>query len=463
MPDFYAYCSPEALDNSAGCNAEALKAIDQARGTEPVGALKFDLAKFLKLSEPDQLFAIADMERVSRGEAPMAALTTQLDKVAQSGANANRDPELSGETLTGGAEIHSWGSNWAGGTESVLGTDDGWMYDDGPGGFNGDCTTPKSPGCWGHRDNILGLWPKALTGCPTGSSQLMMGAAYARTSSAYRTSFAEIFVAACGPKPTDEAYTWAQARAAIAVTPVSDVGIASSPDGRGYLVVSSAGKVSASGDAHGAGDLSAKSLPAPIVAIAVDDANGGYWLAGSNGEVYPFGHAPFHGDLRFDHVAKPVVGIAVDKATNGYWLVTSNGAVFNFDAPKLGGASTGKLPSPIVTMIADPVTDGYWLVGGDGSVYPFGSVKSWGSETGKHLPAAIVAAGVTKDGRGYFLVTRNGSVYHFGDAVPRGSEAGKRLPAPVTSFAPTPSSTGYWLLGASGVVYPFDVALSSRV
>jgi len=458
IPNFYESCTGGQLDNSARCNSQALKAIDQARGTEPVGPLEFNLAKFLKLSVPEQLFAIADLERVSRGEPPVAALTTQLDNVAQAGANASTDPYLSASTLSGGAQVHAWGSNWAGGTESALGSDDGWMYDDGPGGFNGDCTPTNMSGCWGHRDNILGLYSQDLAsgGCSSGQSQLVMGAAYALTSSAYLTSFAEIFVAACGAKPTDEVYTWAQAEAAISVSPATAVGIASGTNGKGYFVVNSAGKLSVAGDAHSAGDLSDSPLVAPIVAIAVDEAGTGYWLVGANGEVYPFGKAPVHGDLRRDHLTEPVVGIAVDRATGGYWLVTSNGAVFSFDAPYHGGVSTKKLPKPIVAIIADPVAAGYWLVGSDGSVYPFGRVKSWGSEAGKPLPAAIVAAAVTKDGLGYWLAGANGSVFNFGDALFKGSEAGKRLPAPVTAMAALPASTGYWLLGSTGVVYRFD-------
>ena len=31
----------------------------------------------------------------------------------------------------------------------------GWMYYDGPGGYNLDCTSPSDSGCWGHRDAIL--------------------------------------------------------------------------------------------------------------------------------------------------------------------------------------------------------------------------------------------------------------------------------------------------------------------
>ena len=35
------------------------------------------------------------------------------------------------------------------------------MYDDRYQGANGDCKTPHAAGCWGHRDNILGRYPKA--------------------------------------------------------------------------------------------------------------------------------------------------------------------------------------------------------------------------------------------------------------------------------------------------------------
>jgi hypothetical protein len=455
VPNFYASCAPGALDDTTACNSKALEAIDRARGSEPIGPLRFSLAKFLKLSVADQLFAIADLERVSRGEPPMTALTVQLDKVAQAGASLDKDPQVSAVRLSGGANVRAWGSNWAGGTESALGSDDGWMYDDGYGSSNGGCSSPSAEQCWGHRDNILGLWTSDLAGCPSAESQLVMGAAYAK-SSKWATSFAETFVAACGPKPTGEVFTWAEAQAAIVIRRPRQVGIASSADGKGYFIVSSTGKVFVTGDAHSHGGIAARSLRAPIVAIAVDGAKGGYWLVGSNGEVYPFGSAPFYGDLRADHLVHPVVCIAADKRSGGYWLVTSNGAVFSFRAPNYGSASTRKLPGPIVAIIADPVAAGYWLVGGDGSVYRFGRVKSWGSEAGKHLPGAIVAAAATNNGLGYWLAGRNGSVYNFGDAPNEGGDAGKHLPAPVTAMAATPASAGYWLLGATGGVYRFN-------
>jgi hypothetical protein len=215
-PDFYDFCAPDAYDDTVACNSRVLLAIDHARATEPLGPLHFKLQKFLRLSVPEQLFAIANMERVSRGEPPVAALTVQLDEVAETGAVAARDPELSGAPLLGGAEMRAWGSNWADGTESALGADDGWMYDDGYGSSNYDCRSTHAAGCWGHRDNVLRAWSSYLAGCAPADQHLVMGAAYAKAPR-YATSFAEIFVAACGPKPSGEAFTWAQAQAAIGI------------------------------------------------------------------------------------------------------------------------------------------------------------------------------------------------------------------------------------------------------
>jgi hypothetical protein len=215
-PNFYAYCASGALDDTVACNSKALQAINRARASERIGSLRFNLANFLKLSVADQLFVIADLERVSRGEPPMTALTIGLDKVAQAGAGADTDPISSARKLPGGSEVRAWGSNWAGGSENALGSDDGWMYNDGFGSDNGACPYASAAGCWGHRDNILRVWTSDLAGCPAASSQLVMGAAYAR-SSKWTTSFAEIFLAACGPEPTGQVYTWTQAQAAIGI------------------------------------------------------------------------------------------------------------------------------------------------------------------------------------------------------------------------------------------------------
>ena len=62
---------------------------------------------------------------------------------------------------------------------------------------------------------MLGRWSNDLGGCPAGDSRLVMGAAYAKGK--YGASFAEIFVAACGPKPAGEIFTWAEAQSALGI------------------------------------------------------------------------------------------------------------------------------------------------------------------------------------------------------------------------------------------------------
>ncbi len=102
---------------------------------------------FASLSVPEQLLALADIERVDRGLPPAAGLTRRLDLAAQAAAAAASDPI--------GPSGYSWGSNWAGGIRSTVLDDFSWMYDDGFGSQNIACGNPSASGCWGHRNNIL--------------------------------------------------------------------------------------------------------------------------------------------------------------------------------------------------------------------------------------------------------------------------------------------------------------------
>ncbi len=203
-------CQHTTLDDSQACNADVVKAIDNARSVlEGMPSLSLNLSAYDAMTVPEQIFVITDLERTDRGLAPVAGLTTQLDTVAQTGATDGTDPELSSSTLTGGATVTSWASIWAGGTANPLGSDYYWMYDDGPGSPNGSCTTPTSPGCWGHRDAILGTFATC------GQAEQYMGAGDAATGSGYSPSLAAIVVGACGPTPSDVVFTWAQAESLL--------------------------------------------------------------------------------------------------------------------------------------------------------------------------------------------------------------------------------------------------------
>ena len=143
---FSAACS--GVGPVAACNRLALGAIDAARATEGYGPLVLPHG-FAGLGPAAQILAVANAERTSRG-LPALPQSAPLDALAEQGAVAGEDPT--------GPPSHSWASNIAWGYRTALAADYVWMYDDGPGGPNVDCTRAGEPGCWGHRRNVLSPW-----------------------------------------------------------------------------------------------------------------------------------------------------------------------------------------------------------------------------------------------------------------------------------------------------------------
>jgi hypothetical protein len=145
-----------------------LQAIDAARAREGLGPLALPV-NFRDLPAPVQLLVLTDRERTSRGLPPVAGTSPSLLAAARAGAAAARDPLLA-------ATATAWGSIWASSSVSnglVLGAWFGWMYADGWDGaatHNLSCTSPRAPGCWGHRDTILGAWgPRPAVGAAASS------------------------------------------------------------------------------------------------------------------------------------------------------------------------------------------------------------------------------------------------------------------------------------------------------
>jgi len=205
-PDFFASCSFSGgeLDNSEDCTNAALEATNYARSQEDVGAMILP-TNYANLTAAQQLFIVANLERVGRGLPPMLGLVASYNSDAQTGANDDTDP------IGPGSNADLWGSNWAGGYPSVLGSNYGWMYTDGPGGDNIDCTKSNTAGCWGHRDNILGNYSK-YGGTP------LMGAACSLTTSA-SPSMTQLFVEYSSTTPPPMVYTWQEALETIPPSP----------------------------------------------------------------------------------------------------------------------------------------------------------------------------------------------------------------------------------------------------
>jgi hypothetical protein len=186
--------------------AKVIQATTNARAGEGLGPMALP-GNFNALTPAEQLFVITNIERVDRGLPPFVGLVNTFSNDAMSGAQANTDPTPN--QVPAGLRLVAWASNWAE-NGNPLGSNYYWMYDDGVGSGNIDCTAAGQAGCWGHRSNILSLtdYQKQYGGT------LLMGAAeaYGTTGNNWESD-AELLVLATGPIPP-LSYTWAQAVAA---------------------------------------------------------------------------------------------------------------------------------------------------------------------------------------------------------------------------------------------------------
>jgi hypothetical protein len=150
-PAFEAACYSSTP--SAACDTQALSLIDSARSGEGLGPLVLP-ANYSSLPATQQLFVVVNAERTSRGLPAFSGLNASLNSLATSGAQAVTDPN--------GPPGVSWASNLAWGLATPLASDFEWMYDDGIGSNNVDCTTSDTNGCWGHRENVLVSWSGSM-------------------------------------------------------------------------------------------------------------------------------------------------------------------------------------------------------------------------------------------------------------------------------------------------------------
>jgi hypothetical protein len=138
----------DAQPIGAECIAGSVADLDQARADLGLGPYQVP-ADFAALSSAEQALILTDLDRVAYGLAPITGLTSDLSADAARGVQADTDPASTD------ASFGYWTANWAGGYPNIVMAYDAWMYDDGPGSANLDCTVGDQKGCWGHRDDIL--------------------------------------------------------------------------------------------------------------------------------------------------------------------------------------------------------------------------------------------------------------------------------------------------------------------
>jgi ribosomal protein L24E len=449
-PNFLSDCSGTHYDNTTSCTNAVLAAIAGGRAAEGLPGMVLP-TDWYSLTAQQQMFVATNLERTVRGLPPLAGLASALDGAAYNGAASSNDP-----SPPAGFPWSQWGSNWAGAVGNPLEAMYYWMYDDGLGSSNIDCQSAGAPGCWGHRDNVL----LNLTCFPC-----LMGSGFDSTGYQGYPSWAEILVDSSGSPALD--FSWSS------VTPylpsgegltAAAVGIASTPDGGGYWIVSANGGVFPFGDASFYNDLSGIALTKPIVGIAATPDGHGYWLVASDGGLFAFGDAAFYGSMGGHYLTKPVVGIASTPDGHGYWEVASDGGIFAFgDAAFYGSMGGRPLNKPVVGIASAPGGHGYWEVASDGGIFAFGNAPFHGSTGAIVLNKPVVSMSSTADGNGYWLVASDGGIFAFGDAAFRGSTGATPLASPVIGMTAPTQSSGYWLAAGDGGVFSFGVPFHGAI
>jgi hypothetical protein len=452
-PNFLSDCSGSQYDDSSGCVSATLAAIANGRSAEGLPGMVLP-TNWTADSPAQQLFVATNLERTVRGLPPLTAMASSLDQSALIGAEQSNDP-----SPAAGFPWTQWGSNWAGAVGNPLEAIYFWMYDDGLGSSNVDCTPSNTSGCWGHRDNVL--LNLACQPCE-------MGTGFDATGYQGYPGWAELLVDTSGSPGVD--FSWSQvtpylpSNASGSGLTAPATGIASTPGGGGgYWLVSANGGVFAFGNATFYGSLGSVHLSAPIVGIAATPNGGGYWLVGSDGGIFAFGDAGYFGSMGGHPLSKPVVGIASTPNGGGYWEVASDGGIFAFgDAAFYGSMGGHPLNKPVVGIAPAPNGKGYWEVASDGGVFSFGAAPFYGSTGNIALFRPVVAMQSTADGRGYWMVASDGGIFAFGDAPFHGSTGGTVLDSPVMGMT-APSQVGYWLAASDGGVFSFGVPFHGSI
>jgi hypothetical protein len=193
QPNFLLSCSGARYDDSQACVGATLQAIANGRSHEGLPPMELP-SNWGQLSPQQQIFVATNLERTARGLPPMSAMATSLDQDAAQGAAEDIDPGP-----PAGFPYSQWGSNWAGAVGNPLEAIYFWMYDDGQGTANIDCTPSNTSGCWGHRENILLRLP--CTMC-------LMGTGWDGVGYSGDPSMTELLVETSGAPAID--FTWQQ-------------------------------------------------------------------------------------------------------------------------------------------------------------------------------------------------------------------------------------------------------------
>ncbi len=423
-PNFTNLCWNGALTIQQ-CDASTLSAINNAHTQD--GAKPMVLpSNYYALTPQEKQFVLVNLERVDRGLAPIPYLSNRLDAIAQRAIQGNSFADPWSNSLS------AYASNGSGGFSTQLGALYGYMYQDGWGGSaqntgNVDCTSATASGCWGHRENIL---ETVITGpAAMGSGYSVVSQPFDANSVAGRATISTMIIAQYSPPNSDVIMSWASELPYFSSTAPT-------------------GNTTPTGTATPApyGSVT-QALAQPIVGMASTPDGKGYWLVAADGGIFTFGDAAFYGSTGNIHLAQPIVGMASTPDGKGYWLVAADGGIFTFgDAAFYGSTGNIHLAQPIVGMAPTPDGKGYWLVAADGGIFTFGDATFYGSAANNGITATGIIP--SADGKGYSIVSSTGEQFAFGDATAGSAAVANQSLVGIASS----SSGGFYGVTSSGSV-----------
>lgn len=289
-PNYYDTCYVDGSQSKA-CGTTILKQMNAVNKTE--GEKKVVLPPdYYQLTPGEQVFVVTNLNRLAFGLPAIPAMNADANTYAlgntSSGALGNTDPTVPG-SLTTGQPVIAWDSNWAEDI-NVLSSDFNWMYNDGLGSFNIDCTTANASGCWGHRDNILQNWNTLLTNDGWTSVNLIAGAAGVKTNGMQSITYDAIATAT--PAPTS--FSWQTVLASYAAAGTKPViGFAAT---NSTLVNGSLVRISGSSQLYWVADGSLHPILSNAIQTGIFGVTGTAVTTLSTPNAYPVGEpavAPF--------------------------------------------------------------------------------------------------------------------------------------------------------------------------
>ena len=196
---------------SPACTRLVLSALNGAQAAEHHAGFTLP-SNYFSFGPAAQMFVLVNLERISHGVPPLIGLSPYLDAAAAAAAGQARDPV--NQPSYGPVKVwfpphgglYAYGGAWAGDSVNAAAAVFDWFYNDGWGGkaktWNFACTSASAPGCWGHRDELLGVW--AGTSC----NDCVAGAAFASdTAGNWLESYAFLLVRPAA-FPTPLIFTW---------------------------------------------------------------------------------------------------------------------------------------------------------------------------------------------------------------------------------------------------------------